>query len=576
MKPQTVSEIIRILDQQISCEEIQNLLRALQNNVDDSEAAFVFQCMHALSPSILPVECVDCIRDYVLNNISLEEYSALEFIVTQTINTYFKAVCGELVWQNNHDRAIGEAALNAYNTELFSPSYSDEYSFIRIALSICRIYAKVKFPNFDFQGFSKSCFDYVIKNADSGYLILNLLEGIFNCAVDQNQVIATLEQIIDILAQKPDYAKAASFSETLANFYRKAKHKDKIPALRVKIAEFYEKEADTLDSKDSRNVHQILRYIQLAMNAWTKVEDKQASQKRRQLLAKKAKPLKDLRFQSLKSTSSGEYDIAESVNHMRDIIESSSFEQMLVRLVCLHKLKMPDEYIARLRKSGFLFSSIFATNIMDEYGRLNCIVPTLGDASPEDEIAIAEYEAGKEHSLAANAFTTRFLYLARSKHTFTENTLRFLVEDNAFIPGDRKDTFLKGLVAGFNMDLATSMHLLMPQVENAIRCLAEMCGAVVYKTDCNGVEECLSLDSILKLEELQESVEPEVLFNMRVFYTSPYGIGMRDIIGHGLRSDKGLQSAECLAVWWFTLHLVCLFSPELYKRNYEQKQAQTQ
>lgn len=571
MKQQTISEIIRILNQQISCEEIQNSLRALQNNVDDSDAAFVFKCMHALSPSILPVECVDCIKEYVLNNISSEEYSALESIVTQTTNTYFRAVCGELVWQNNHSRSVGEAALNAYHTELSSPSYSDEYSFIRIALSICRIYAKVKFPNFDFPGFSKSCFDYVIKNADSGYLILNLLEGIFSCAVDQNQVIATLEQIIDILAQKPDFAKAASFSETLADFYRKAKCKDKIPALRVKIAELYEQEADTLDSKDSRNVHQILRYIQLAMNAWAKVEDKQESKKRRQLLAKKAKPLKDLRFQSLKSTSSGEYDITESVNHMRDIIESSSFEQMLVRLVYLHKLKKPDEYITQLRKSAFLFSSFFATNIMDEYGRLNCIVPTLSDASPEDKIAIAEHEAGKEHSFAANAFTTRFLHLARSKHTFTEDTLRFLVEDNAFVPGDRKDTFLKGLVAGFNLDLATSMHLLMPQVENAIRCLAELCGAVVYKTDSNAIEECLSLDSILKLDELQESLDPEILFNMRVFYTSPYGIGMRDIVGHGLRSDKGLQSADCLAVWWFTLHLVCLFSPELYKRNYAQR-----
>ena len=574
MKQQTISEIIRILNQQISCEKIQNSLRALQNNVDDKESAFVFKCMHALSPSILPVECVDCIKEYVLNNISSEEYSALESIVIQTTNTYFRAVCGELVWQNNHSRSIGEAALNAYQTELSLPSYSDEYSFIRIALSICRIYAKVKFPNFDFHGFSQSCFDYVIKNADSGYLILNLLEGVFSCSVDQSKTIATLEQVIDIVAQKPDYAKAASFSETLADFYRKAKCKDKIPALRIKIAEFYEMEADALDTKDSHNVHQVLRYIQLAMNAWTKVEDKQESKKRRQLLAKKAKPLKDLRFQSLKATPGDAYDITESVNHMRDIIESSSFEQMLVRLVYLHKLKKPDEYITQLRKSGFLFSSFFTTNIMDEYGRLNCIVPNLSDATPEDEIAIAEHEAGKEHSLAANAFTSRFLHLARSKHTFTEDTLRFLVEDNAFIPGDRKDTFLKGLVAGFNFDLATAMHLLMPQVENAIRCLAELCGAVVYKTDCNGIEECLSLDSILKLEELQESMDPEILFNMRVFYTSPYGIGMRDIVGHGLRSDKGLQSADCLAVWWFTLHLVCLFSPELYKRNYEQKKTQ--
>ena len=217
MKQQTISEIIRILNQQISCKAIQNSLRIFQNNVDDSEAAFVFKCIHVLSPSILPLESVDCIKEYVLSNISSEEYSALESIVAQTTNTYFKAVCGELVWQNNHSRSIGEAALNAYYTELSSPSYNDEYSFIRIALSICRMYAKVKFPDFDFHGFAQSCFDYVIRNADSGYLILRLLEGIFGCSVDQDHVIATLERVIDILVQKPDFEKAASFSETLAD-----------------------------------------------------------------------------------------------------------------------------------------------------------------------------------------------------------------------------------------------------------------------------------------------------------------------------------------------------------------------
>ena len=108
MKQQTITNILEILNQQISCEEIQNSLRALQNNVDDSEAAFVFKCMHALSPSILPLECVDSIKEYVLNNISSEEHSALESIVVQTTNTYFKAVCGELVWQNNHSRSIGD------------------------------------------------------------------------------------------------------------------------------------------------------------------------------------------------------------------------------------------------------------------------------------------------------------------------------------------------------------------------------------------------------------------------------------------------------------------------------------
>ena len=66
--------------------------------------------------------------------------------------------------------------------------------------------------------------------------------------------------------------------------------------------------------------------------------------------------------------------------------------------------------------------------------------------------------------------------------------------------------------AGFNLELPTAMHLLMPQIENAIRCLAQECGAVVYKTHKDGVEECLSLESILKTPEVIDCFEETFLF----------------------------------------------------------------
>ena len=108
MKQQTISKVLEIINQQISCEEIQKLLNELQNEVDEHESSFVFKCKHALSPSILPVECVDCIKEYVLDSISSDEYNALEIIATQTTNTYFRAVCGELIWQKTHCWSVGE------------------------------------------------------------------------------------------------------------------------------------------------------------------------------------------------------------------------------------------------------------------------------------------------------------------------------------------------------------------------------------------------------------------------------------------------------------------------------------
>ena len=113
----------------------------------------------------------------------------------------------------------------------------------------------------------------------------------------------------------------------------------------------------------------------------------------------------------------------------------------------------------------------------------------------------------------------------------------------------------------------------MPQVENAIRELAKTCGAVVYKTDEQGIEEALSLESILRLNELKDCLEDEILFNMKLFYTSKYGFGTRNDISHGLLSDNEIQSTRSLAVWAFTLYLVCIFCPALYKRIEEQKES---
>lgn len=135
-----------------------------------------------------------------------------------------------------------------------------------------------------------------------------------------------------------------------------------------------------------------------------------------------------------------------------------------------------------------------------------------------------------------------------------------------FIPPDRKDSFLAGIQAGFELNLPLAMHVLMPQVENAVRVLAESCGAVVYKTALDGTEESLSMDSILNLPEVRCALDDEFLFNLQLFFTSVYGFGMRNIVAHGLESDEELQSLSSLAVWWYTLHLCCIYCPELYKR----------
>ena len=76
--------------------------------------------------------------------------------------------------------------------------------------------------------------------------------------------------------------------------------------------------------------------------------------------------------------------------------------------------------------------------------------------------------------------------------------------------------------------------------------------------------------SILNCSEICDSLDDTLLFNLRLFYTSPYGYGMRNEVSHGLLSDDELNSGLGLMVWWFTLKLCCMFA-QPYLNYYSKK-----
>jgi len=219
-----------------------------------------------------------------------------------------------------------------------------------------------------------------------------------------------------------------------------------------------------------------------------------------------------------------------------------------------------------MKNSSFITQWLFTTNKLDSAGRVKCIVPSFLGATEKEICSILEHKASEEYLFCADAFIKNYLLKVKERFSFTEDDLSFLIEDNIFVPKNRKKTFLKGIVAGFNLELSTAMHLLMPQVENSIRNIVQECGAVVYKTERDGTESCLGLKSILTALEAKECFDETFLFNLKLFYVSDYGFGMRNEVCHSLYSDDELQSAQSLAVWWFTFRVLCMFSPKLYQR----------
>lgn len=517
-----------------------------------------------LSEYALPLQ--SCEKIHVTTDFSNKEYEKLKNIIRKSKCAYFNAICGELLWLYKHDINFAKKSLQSYLIELDMPSYNNEYIYAELTVSICRLYSKCKNLEFDYNDFFHKSVEYVKSNySREGYLILFILNALVSCKENVEQLEIAYNDAIVYYENEKKFDKSNSFLEGLDSLYKNNKRTIDIKNIRKRIAVNLEKIADQYDWNNSENSHKIIHNIQSAMEMWSKVDDKNSKAERKRL-AKKIEHIKKIAVQSLQVITSQEFDISNLIELSKKHIENSSLESYIYKLAMLGPLKSYDSIKEEYLQSESSFTDIFSTTILDSNGRKKCIIPSSLNASNKEMYSIVEHKASQYYMFFADVAVKNFVILSKGKFNFSKENLSFLVEDNLFVPEDRKQSFLMGIVAGFNLDLVTAMHVLMPQIENSIRCLAQECGAVVYKTEKNGVEECLSLDAILRSDEVVECFDDAFLFNLRLFFTSDYGFGMRQTVCHGLYSDNELQSSHSLAVWWFVLRICCMYSRKLYER----------
>ncbi len=565
--------IINILNGSDTLEQKRINIRLLSKKKHKENRLLIYTISSILSQHCLPIHPKDKFRVNLSYDVSENNCKKLEKIIGSVNSTYFKAVCSELLWEHTHDINCAKSAIINYGLELESPTEEDELTYTRMALSICRVYSKYKALDFDFDAFINKSLTYIKDNYDRpGFCILFILNSLSLCYKGSKEIETAYKEAIEYYENKNLYDKAIAFLEGLEDFYTVNKNRTETNNIRIKIAIDYEKQADQLNWNGTEHSHQIIALIHKSMNSWERTNSEKKYDERKRL-AKRIVPIKEMSMKSLQSIKSGPIDISEYIDQIEEFISGASFEAVLYRLSNIIQLKSYDELKEKFDLSGFVFSQLFATTILDGNGRVKCIIPSALDASKEELTSIMEHRASEEYTFTADAFVSRFLWKAKEKFTFSKDTLKFLIEENAFVESDRQETFLNGIVAGFNLELSTAMHLLMPQVEHGIRRMAEECGAVVYKTDKNGVESSLSLESILNLPEVEECFDETFLFNLRLFYTSDYGFGMRNAVCHSMYSDKELQTARSLAVWWFTLHICCMFSKNLNEKLISQNES---
>jgi hypothetical protein len=179
------------------------------------------------------------------------------------------------------------------------------------------------------------------------------------------------------------------------------------------------------------------------------------------------------------------------------------------------------------------FQFMIGQSLQDEKGR---VVATIGSLESDLEGHIVRQVS---QSLT---FSSLFMHLilekAKEKFSFNkENVLKY-IENTPIIDKSRIQIIEKSLDAFFDNDFLTFTHLLIPQIEEAMRNLVELAGGNVLKEARRDGFQLKTFDDILRDKVLVEVLGDDFATYFRILYTDQRGWNLRNNVFHGLANPN--------------------------------------
>lgn len=123
----------------------------------------------------------------------------------------------------------------------------------------------------------------------------------------------------------------------------------------------------------------------------------------------------------------------------------------------------------------------------------------------------------------------------REKHGVALEQLVGWLSQCPVFPPSRLNFVREGLAAWFAGDMVKAIHVLVPQVESALRDVLAALGGAVTRPDPNGGGfQVISLGDVLNHERFRAAVPKDIRFHFKVLYQDPRGLNVRNEMAHGI------------------------------------------
>lgn len=244
------------------------------------------------------------------------------------------------------------------------------------------------------------------------------------------------------------------------------------------------------------------------------------------------------------------YDVSDEVRHAISCVSKPTLEESLAGLLQFHTISTIREIEQRVssRMEYDLSQALFPKVKVDNSGR----TITKVDTNSED---LALQQLHLEVSLSSGIMLGAVDMLNR-KHQPSLEDFKRLVNQNCFVPLNRREQFARGLYAGVCGDFMTSGHFLAPQLEPSMRHVLESHGYSVTSLQA-GTERVNLLTKLLEHPGSSAIFGEKLCFELRCCFNEKVGFNLRNLISHGEVTDEEFISPAPghIHLWWLMLYL---------------------
>lgn len=502
----------------------------------------------------------------------------LKNILEYPIANINKAKNNDFLWVVDRDFVAAKQAEELYRIHIESTQEFD-YNFMAIN-RLVSISKNIHSRNIDESIRSRLLLRVLdqYNNGDHGK-ILHLIRTAANENVDEDYLLQYTEKILNLYDDKSyDYHIIGEFCDILEQLYckkfrwtkKKCISEPKLIEIRKRKVRAIMMAEKILDTAEAGSLIRSITFLKKAINILKTIEGTETERKE---LLKQIDEMEKKMVSNIPVFSSRQ-DNREVVRQLLKQLEVLDKEE----IICYFALFIPIPERKRVEQSvtssvnDFLgFGTLFPIGILGKDGK--SIAKSRPIKKCNDEVDLGAFQDALEHRTSelmdffSQIMVWNTLNYIRSKFVIEEKDIREIVENSVIVPMDRKEAYIKGLMAGFFGDFLTALYILIPQVENSIRELAIQCGEPVYNLNENGIEELKTMHAVLELEGVKECLDDDFLLAIKTIFCSKFGFNMRNDIAHGLVADKQFNSYKVLYTWWFILKMCYMFCGKLQIDN---------